>query len=98
MILCFFLKQFNPEFPYDSSILVFRGMILYVKYIVLSEKHKIIDVPLFSSIWRNTACPRPNLFIPCLFHFISFFLKSLMGDFNISKNPDKFNHLIRNGD
>jgi hypothetical protein len=44
----FFLKQFNPEFTYDASILVFCGMILYVKYIALSEKHKIIDVPIVS--------------------------------------------------
>jgi hypothetical protein len=32
MFLYFILKQFNPEFPCDTSILVFRGMILYVKY------------------------------------------------------------------
>jgi hypothetical protein len=48
MFLCFFLKQFNIEFPCDASILVFRGMILYVKYIALSEKHKIIDIPIAS--------------------------------------------------
>jgi hypothetical protein len=48
MFLCFIFNQLNPEFPCDTSILVFRGMILYVKSMSLSEKHKIIGVPIAS--------------------------------------------------
>ena len=46
MTFMLFLKQFNPEFPGDASILAFRGMILCVTYMGPSEKHKIIDVPI----------------------------------------------------